>query len=297
MAKKVTTEDIKKRVFDKVQEEYEVKSDYINGTTNMDFLHKKCGELFITTPNHFLYDNRRCSCNTTRKNPYVFEREFKEISNDEYEQISKYKRSTIKISIKHLKCNRIFEMTPKDFLSGNKCSHCFKNKNKTTEEFNKEVEELGEGKYTLQSEYKNNRIKVSIHHSECGSDYLVTPKDFLRGNRCPICKQSKGERKVESVLKSKEVEYEIQKVYEDLKVRGKYLPFDFYLPNENLLIEYDGIQHFKEVPYFGGAKKLKDQQRRDNLKNKYAEYNGIKLIRIPYTYTEEEIKTVIFSHL
>ncbi|UGL60517.1 hypothetical protein [Staphylococcus phage vB_SurM-PSU4] len=297
MTKKVTTEDIKERLYNKVGEEYKVKSEYIKGNVNMDFFHTDCGEIFTTTPNHFFYDNRRCSCNTTRKNPYIFEKEFKEIAKEEYQQLTKYRRSTTKIKIKHFKCDNIFDMTPKDFLRGNRCPYCFGNRRKTTEEFKKEVLQKGEGEFILKSEYINNRSNVVVHHKGCGSDYYVTPKDFLNGNRCPFCKQSKGERKVERVLKDNKVTYEIQKVYEDLKVRGKYLPFDFYIPSKNLLIEYDGIQHSKPVEFFGGAKKLKDQQRRDNIKNNYAEKNNIDLLRIPYTYTDEEIKEVIFSYL
>lgn len=39
------------------------------------------------------------------------------------------------------------------------------------------------------------------------------------------------------------------------------LPFDFYLPNQNLLIEYDGIQHFKPINFFGGEMGLKKHKK------------------------------------
>src|SRR5699024_7144013 len=148
-----------------------------------------------------------------------------------------------------------------------------------------------------ESEYINNRHKVRIRHLECDRVYLVTPKDYIRGNRCPYCKQSKGERLVRGILDKHKIQYEIEKVYDNLKVRKQSLPYDFYIPSYNLLIEYDGVQHFKPVQYFGGLKKLKSQKRRDNLKNLYAKENGINLLRIPYTYKDKEVEEAILRYL
>lgn len=81
---------------------------------------------------------------------------------------------------------------------------------------------------------------------------------------------------------------------------GMPLAYDLWLPSINLLVEYDGEQHFK--PYVKVRKHVMtlDQyqrlKRRDAVKTKYAEDNGIRLIRVPYTvsdvekYIEQEIK-------
>lgn len=56
--------------------------------------------------------------------------------------------------------------------------------------------------------------------------------------------------------------------------------FDFYLPNYNCCIEYDGEQHYKKTKFSHddfGKRKI-----RDEIKNKYCDKNKIKLIRIPY---------------
>ena len=59
----------------------------------------------------------------------------------------------------------------------------------------------------------------------------------------------------------------------------------------NLLIEYQGIQHFKPIDTFGGEERFKYQQEKDNIKRAFAKENNIKLIEIPYTYkTKEDIK-------
>lgn len=60
-------------------------------------------------------------------------------------------------------------------------------------------------------------------------------------------------------------------------------------------IEYDGIQHFKPVKYFGGYKTFEDQKRRDNEKNEYCIENNITLLRIPYT--ETDIEHLITTHI
>lgn len=99
------------------------------------------------------------------------------------------------------------------------------------------------------------------------------------------CKQkerSKGERLVKENLDKLNIQYIEQKTFEEC-YDNYLLRFDFYLPDYNCCIEYDGKQHFEPIEYFGGEEKFKDQQQKDNIKNEYCKNNNIKLIRIPYT--------------
>ncbi|TDM04049.1 DUF2726 domain-containing protein [Macrococcus carouselicus] len=77
---------------------------------------------------------------------------------------------------------------------------------------------------------------------------------------------------------------------------NKRLKFDFAIFNKNkeliLLIEYDGIQHFQEVGFFGGQDELKIRQYRDEIKNNYCLNNQIPLVRIPY-YEEDNIESIL----
>lgn len=115
--------------------------------------------------------------------------------------------------------------------------------------------------------------------------FLITPNNHLRGNGCPLCISSKGENRIALTLNRMGVVYEVQKTFTDLR----RLRFDFYIPSKNLLIEYDGKQHFEPVSY-GVSKSIKasdhdrflKQRRNDIKKNEYAERNCIRLIRIPY---------------
>lgn len=101
---------------------------------------------------------------------------------------------------------------------------------------------------------------------------------------------SSGERRIQTYLDNKGFKYQSEQEFKDL-INPKtniHLRFDFYLPDLNTCIEYDGKQHFEIVPDFHGddiikaKKKLKQQKYKDSLKNEYCKLNNIKLIRISY---------------
>lgn len=75
------------------------------------------------------------------------------------------------------------------------------------------------------------------------------------------------------------------------------MPFDFYLPQHNLIIEYDGEHHFRPMEMWGGELKFHVIQENDNIKNEYCRNKNITLLRLPYTYTEKDIKNEILNIL
>ena len=103
------------------------------------------------------------------------------------------------------------------------------------------------------------------------------------------CLKSKGEQKIEAILKNNNIKYEKEKIFKDCVFKnGSFARFDFYLPEYNCLIEYDGEQHYRctnngqdSDEYF---KKL---QQRDKIKNQYCKQKNIILIRFPYTDYEK----------
>ncbi|MFA5150860.1 MAG: hypothetical protein WC433_08215 [Candidatus Omnitrophota bacterium] len=98
---------------------------------------------------------------------------------------------------------------------------------------------------------------------------------------CPYCNESIGERIIETILKDKSIKYIRQYRFENCCSKRK-LPFDFYLPDYNTCIEYDGELHFKCVKYFGGIKAFRKTKMRDKIKTNYCKNNNIKLVRINY---------------
>lgn len=92
-------------------------------------------------------------------------------------------------------------------------------------------------------------------------------------------KGSTGEIKIEQYLIENRHTYIKEFSFKDLGRKR----FDFYLPKENMCIEFDGIQHYEAIGYFGGIDTLIATQNSDKVKNDYCKQNKIKLIRIPYT--------------
>ena len=105
--------------------------------------------------------------------------------------------------------------------------------------------------------------------------------NFKKGNRCPVCRESKGERRVGDFLRKNNIKYERQYTFKNCKFKN-VLPFDFYLPDYNICIEFDGRQHYEIIDYFGGLDGFIDTKIRDAIKTVYCKNNNIKLLRIPY---------------
>lgn len=178
-----------------------------------------------------------------------------------------------------------FKQTPAMHLSGRGCPSCGESKKgpnmKTTEEFISESIYVHSNKYSYShTTYKGYFNKVSIICEKHGG-FKQTPSDHLQGYGCPICKESKGERTVRNFLIENDIKFISQHKFNDCVDKDK-LPFDFYLPEHNMCIEYDGVQHFKPKSLFGGEIGLKDRQKKDNIKSEYCYKNGINLLRINY---------------
>lgn len=119
---------------------------------------------------------------------------------------------------------------------------------------------------------------------------------FWKHNGCPVCMASKGEKLVEECLRDTfKIDYIKQKSFDDCK-HIKKLRFDFYLPEHNTCIEYDGEQHFRPVEVFGGEEGHLKTKKRDEIKNKYCKDNNIGLIRIPYNQIDN-IEEILLKEL
>jgi len=76
------------------------------------------------------------------------------------------------------------------------------------------------------------------------------------------------------------------------------LELDCYNPELKLAVEYNGIQHYKYIPYFHKSKDaFQNQKYRDYMKKEICEKNGITLIEVPYTVKVPEIKSFLLNKL
>lgn len=117
----------------------------------------------------------------------------------------------------------------------------------------------------------------------CGQKFIINQKQFRSGKyRCDTCtkKFSSLELIVKNFLELHKIDFICQYRYDDCCDKLP-LPFDFYLPKYNTLIEIDGKQHF--YPSMGGNESFEIRQKHDNIKNQYCLNHNIPLIRIPYT--------------
>ena len=151
--------------------------------------------------------------------------------------------------------------------------------------------------YTFQySLYIKSAEKITATCPKHGN-FLITPNNLLRGKGCPNCRRSINEEKIAVLLDTLSISYIQQKTFDGCKYKYK-LPFDFYLPDYNVCVEYDGIQHHHPVNYFGGVEKFKVTQSKDIIKNHYCMTHNIKLIRIPYWEdTETYLKSQLELHI
>ena len=125
---------------------------------------------------------------------------------------------------------------------------------------------------------------------KCGDIDSYDRHQLISGSvhSCGCSRYSKGEDKISQLLKENNIKFESQKYFTSCKIPESNQPlrFDFYLPDYNTIIEYDGKQHFKPIQYFGGEEGFKKRQFYDSFKNNWCKQNNIKIIRIPYTHYE-----------
>lgn len=165
------------------------------------------------------------------------------------------------------------------------------------EEFVNRANEIHHGIYTYE-EYKGMFEKIKIKCSKHGY-FEMTAHNHLKGNGCPICNSSNGERLIINILEELDIPYTAQhKIeFETAIKKSNYILVDFFIlhNNKKIFIEYNGIQHYEYVPFFhkGGISDFNIQQHRDQILRDYCKQNDITLLEIPYTYSIEEINKLI----
>ena len=140
-------------------------------------------------------------------------------------------------------------------------------------------------------EYVNCTTKVKLICKEHGIFEQLPDNHLSKGVGCPSCNESHGEREISILLENLNIKFERQKKFDNCKDKRK-LPFDFYLPDFNMCIEFDGKQHFNLSCNFGGNDALDTIKKHDRIKDDYCQYNDIKLLRIRY---DEDIKNKLLS--
>lgn len=288
----------KKLKYDEVKEIIEkekcilISKEYINVNSILE-IKCQCGDIFKTSLSSFRNNKkttcRKCSNEKLRKErsfDFEFVKQYIKECNLEY--VSGEYRNKKSVLVVKCSCGNLFE-TNMAKIKNNGYHNCRKCRNKkisiaqtkSEKQFKKEVFNLLGDEYEILGNYINDSTKIKMKHIKCGKEYNSIPSNILRGKGCPRCKESHLEKAIARYLDNKNIKYEKEKKFDDLKFKRR-LRFDFYLPYYNTCIEADGRQHFEPVEVFGGITTLNDTQKRDMLKDIYCKNKKITLLRIPY---------------
>ena len=271
------------------------KVEYVNSHTKVCINCPEHGEFWQTPSNHL----NGCGCHmcmnekfsksrTFSKDVFIEKARIKHGERYDYskvEYISCFKKVEIICPI-----HGVFWQAPSRHLRGNGCPLCGNKKTgeklrKGKEQFIHQANIMHNYKYDYsQVDYINSDTNVCIICPEHGA-FFQAPKHHLSGHGCSKCVTSKGEFKVEEYLKQNKIEYESQypiKLEKQLFSRSN-LRVDFYLPNSNAIIEFNGKQHYKRMDFFHSSDDdFAIQVDRDKRLRQYCKKHKINLIEIKY---------------
>lgn len=282
----------------------EVLGIYVNNYTNILHRCRIDGHKWMAKPTNILsgYGCPKCG-GSKKKNTEDYKCEL-QIINPNIEILGEYINSHTKILHKCKIDGCEWYATPTHVLNGTGCPMCgrisqIQKRKKTHEEYIKQVNAVNPN-IEVVGEYINRKTKITHKCKLCDNEWETIPYNILSGQGCPKCNVSHGENDIEKYLKNHNILYISQHKFDNCRNK-KPLPFDFYLPDYNMCIEYDGIQHFEPTDFAGNGELwatelLERTKHNDEIKNKYCKENNIKLLRIRYYENIENILNNIFGN-
>ena len=291
----VTIEEVKERINARFPEEpYEIIK-YTKMTEPFTIRCLMCNEIktFSSCKNFLISSDKSrkhlCSCYNPNNHFYKHQLNRNKIltlckENENIDFINfDYRDKTHKHTVNTLckKCGQIFNKDWESFLNNQTCPYCNSKHDLNTEGF----KTILPSEYELINKYINTETKVLIRH-KCGFIWNIKPHNFIQkinsGYRgCPQCnhKRSHGEMKIAHWLQEKNIKFIEEQIF-SWSSNSKFR-YDFYLTEVNIIIEYMGEQHYKEVGFFHDT--LVERQLHDKIKEQEAREQGINYLIIPYT--------------
>lgn len=145
-------------------------------------------------------------------------------------------------------------------------------------------------------EYKNNKTPITIVCKKHGR-FELNPLSHLRGYGCPKCGPT-GEVRIMRYLDNRNISYKREyRLKNDTGIgTNKGFRADFFLPSLNMMIEYNGVQHYRPIKLFGGERRYKEQVERDHALQCYCDKHSIRLLEIPY-YEYSNIENILSDNI
>jgi hypothetical protein len=285
----------------KINENIEILTEYEKDNIKVKCKCKVCDFEWESTPSNLLQGKgcKQCHFNKLKisqtKSHEQFVSELFRI-NKNIKVLSEYSGAQNKVDCECLIHNRIFSMSATHLLGGETgCRECIDTKLhlgglKSHNQFVKELLIINDN-VSVVGEYVGAKSRVEVRCLKCGHIWNPVADSLLHGYGCPCCKRSKGEEKIEKYLISNNIEFEPQKKFSNLR-NTLPLSYDFYLPEYNLLIEYQGQFHDGNTSMVIKEKYFDKQQKNDKLKKDYAKNNGHNFLEIWY-YDFNNVESII----
>lgn len=260
---------------------------YINCSTKVKIICPIHG-LFFQTP--FSHVNGKVGCPKCSRELYKisitnFILRVKKLHNDKYDYSKvNFTKLNDKIIITCKKHGEFYQRAS-SHLEGVGCFKCgAESRLSSKEKFIELSKKVHGDKYDYSKViYRGNKKKVEIICPIHGSFYKKPNNHTSSKSGCPLCCESKGELLVQSILKK----YNINFIREYMIPLNRYR-YDFYLPDYNIFIEYNGKQHYAPVKMFGGDEAFEITKERDKSKKILVNINKGYLITISYQNSDEE---------
>lgn len=187
-----------------------------------------------------------------------------------------------------------------NLLHGHQCRDCSYEERATylrhdVEYVREYIENINGNKLLNPEDYKDTFTRNLNIQCSCGNIFTTSFSNYSKHgvHTCYSCscKESVGEERIRNYLEFNKIEFVQEKRFDDCR-DNKPLPFDFYLPQFNLIIEFDGKHHFEET----GRGNHASTAIHDKIKNEYCKTHNITLLRIPY-WEGNNIEEIITKQL
>ena len=288
--------------YNKIKKEIEelggvlLSKEYINNSTPLEILCPICKVGIATKTYSNIQQRKNCNCKKcsydlrAKERIAKKEKEVKEYIESIGGVLLEYKGNKKELKLLCTKCN---EETYKQYQSVkyNDNPYCFKCNSEMRSSIGRTdiavvrdfIEKLG-GEL-LSEVFVRSIDDLVVRCNVCKEPYNRSWK-YIKDHETVTCAKcsdvkSKGEEKILKILKENNIEFMDEKTFEGCVDVGK-LRYDFFIPELNLCIEYDGKQHFNEYDDFGGTESFEDRKRKDKIKTDYCRDNNINLLRIHY---------------
>lgn len=283
------------------------KTTYFNSKTPVVITCVNHGDISVNPNNHI---NNKSGCplcyGRIKKTSEQFITQVKQLHGDVFTfERTNYVGDGVKVTIT-CKQHGDFTPTPSNILQGSGCPACAleeasKRNRKDQNLFIEQASKLHFNKYDYSLvEYKNSASPIIITCPKHGNFNQLPTVHLDQRCGCPRCTSLRGEMEVQEYLQTLNLRFNQQQMFNECRDKRR-LKFDFFLPDHGILIEYNGLQHYRTVPLLKYSKQaLLDIKRKDEIKQQFAKEKGLHLIVVPFnanthTYLDRHLIPLIYG--